>query len=312
MKDEKDLTDCFEAHRPRLRRLAYRMLGSFAEAEDAVQETWLRISQTRSQDVENFGGWVTTVASRVCLNALRGRGRRREDAYAQLPDPAVELASAQPEERLAQEDAIGFALMVVLDRLSPAERVTFVLHDLFGLRFEEIASALERSTTAVRQLGSRARRRIKLVDTGSAPQDIERQRRVVDAFFRAADAGDFEGLLAVLSPDAVLRVDFGLDHRPKVLQVKGAGAIAQRARLAPRASILRATVNNGAGAVLTIDNQRYAVMAFTVVADKIVEINTIADAKRLARLAAEHAARGDDHQAIALRSPAPESDEEGP
>ena len=228
------LAERFEAHRSRLRGVAYRMLGSLTEADDAVQDTWLRVSRDGAGDVENLGGWLTTIVARVCLNMLRTRGRRREESLeARLPDPVVGPADElQPEDEALLADSVGLALQVVLDTLSPAERLSFVLHDMFDLPFEEIAPMVGRSNEAARQLASRARRRVRGAEIREADQDPGRQREVVDAFFRAARGGDMEGLIAVLDPDVVLRADYG-PRRP--LQVfHGAEAVAPPVARHPR------------------------------------------------------------------------------
>src|SRR5215472_7336660 len=244
--DERDrLAERFEAHRPRLRAVGYRMLGSLTEADDAVQEAWLRLSGADAGGVENFGGWLTTVVSRVCLNMLRSRGTRREEPLeGRYPDPIVDPArGVDPEHEAILADSVGIALLVVLDTLAPAERLAFVLHDLFDVPFEEIASIVERSPAATRQLASRARRRVR----GAAPApdpDVARQRAVVDAFTAAARGGDLEALVAVLDPDVVARTDAGL-------VVRGAAAVARRASSGARyaAGAHHVLVNGVAGLV---------------------------------------------------------------
>src|SRR5262245_51274597 len=202
------LADRFEEHRAHLRGVAYRMLGSLSEVDDAVQEAWLRLSRSDAADIENLGGWLTTVVARVCLDMLRSRQSRREEPFtADAPEPAATgtQGGSSPEEEALLADSVGLALLVVLDRLTPAERLAFVLHDMFAVPFEEIAPIVGRSTEAARQLASRARRR---VCGGEAPDpDLVRQREVVEAFLAALRAGDFEGLLAVLDPDLVVRAD---------------------------------------------------------------------------------------------------------
>src|SRR5437588_12638261 len=204
------LADRFEEHRPRLRAVAYRMLGSLTEADDAVQDAWLRVSRAGAGEVENIGGWLTTIVARVCLNMLRSRNvRRAESLDAHLPDPIISPEGAlQPEDEALLADSVGLALQVVLDTLAPAERLAFVLHDMFDLPFEEIAAALGRTPEATRQLASRARRRVKGADVPTADRDLGRQREVVDTFFAAARGGDLDALVAVLHPDVVLRADF--------------------------------------------------------------------------------------------------------
>jgi RNA polymerase sigma-70 factor (ECF subfamily) len=290
MTEKQWLADRFEEHRPRLQAVAYRMLGSLAEADDAVQETWLRASRAGASEVENLGGWFTTIVSRVCLNVLRSRNVRREQPLdAHVPDPVISRESAlQPEEEALLADSVGLALLVVLDTLSPAERLAFVLHDLFDLPFEEIAPLVSRSPEAARQLASRARRRVRGVEPPSPDADLIRQREVVDAFFRAARGGDFEALVAVLDPDVVLRADFGA-WRPKASRVaRGAEAVAGQAMLAafPSAQLHSVLVNGAAGVVVTLDGRPFAVMGFLVVQGRIVEINTIAEPERVNRITA--------------------------
>jgi RNA polymerase sigma-70 factor (ECF subfamily) len=276
----------FEDHRPQLRAVAYRMLGSVTEADDAVQEAWVRLSRTDTSDVENLGGWLTTVVSRVCLNMLRSRSSRREDPLddAHVPDPIISIGGAtDPEYEALLADSIGLALLVVLETLPPAERMAFVLHDMFGVSFDDIATIVDRSPAAARQLASRGRRRVR----GAAPapdQDVERQRRVVDAFFAAARAGEFDALIALLDPDIVLRADFGPAAASAV--VHGADAVAGRAVMFadPTRALVPAVVNGTAGVVVTADERAVSVMAFTVVAGRIAAIDALGDPDRLARL----------------------------
>jgi RNA polymerase sigma-70 factor (ECF subfamily) len=285
MSDDSWLVERFEEHRPRLRSVAYRMLGSLSEADDALQDAWIRVSRANASEVENIGGWLTTIVARVCLNLLRARNRRREESYEEhLPDPIVSPDGAlQPEDEVLLADSVGLALQVVLDTLSPAERLAFVLHDMFDLPFDEIAPMVGRSTEATRQLASRARRRVRGADVQAPEPDLRRQREVVDAFFRAARAGDFDGLLAVLHPDVVLRQDLSA-RRP--LQVfRGREAIASRARGAPGAEVHPVLVNGAAGALVTVRGRPFAVMAFTVRGGRIVEIDAIVGAERVGRLA---------------------------
>ncbi|MFB9495977.1 sigma-70 family RNA polymerase sigma factor [Saccharothrix mutabilis subsp. capreolus] len=272
--------DAFEEHRPRLEAVAYRMLGSFADAEDAVQETWLRYSRSSPSEVDNLAAWLTTVVSRVCLNVLRSRERRREALGVSVPDPVV----SGPDEDVAVADAVGLALMVVLDALTPAERVAFVLHDLFAVPFEEIAGLVDRSPAAVRQSASRARRRVR----ASAPApDASRaeQREVVDAFFAAAREGSIEGLLAVLDPSVVLRSDAGAGA-PLSVVLDGASAVARQAALWGSLSPLArpALVNGVPGVVVVGPRGPLSVMGFSVVGGRISAIDVIADATRLAAL----------------------------
>jgi RNA polymerase sigma-70 factor (ECF subfamily) len=285
MDDSEWLAERFEQHRTRLRAVAYRMLGSLAEADDAVQDAWLRLSRSDADEIDNLGGWLTTVVARICLNMLRSRNRRGEDAFGvHLPDPVVVPDSELgPEQEAVLADSVGLALLVVLDSLTPAERLTFVLHDMFELPYEDIAPMVGRTTDAARQLASRARRRVKGAAVSAPEADLTRQRRVVDAFFAAARSGDFDQLVRVLDPDVVLRGDFGAGRPPVYL--RGVPAVSKMAR-APRGSQLhRALVNGAPGAVVTLDGRPFSVMAFTVVGDKIVEIDAIVDAQRVARIA---------------------------
>jgi|SRR6266568_5130494 len=280
------LAERFEEHRPRLRAVAYRMLGSLAEADDAVQDAWLRLSQSDAEEIDNLGGWLTTVVARVCLNMLRSRRVRREDAFGvHLPDPVITPAGdLEPEQEALLADSVGLALLVVLDSLTPAERLAFVLHDMFELPFEEIAPMVGRTPAAARQLASRARRRVKGAEIPAPDPDLARQREVVDAFFAAARAGDFDALVQVLDPDVVLRADFGAGRPPAV--IRGVQAVAKVARAPRGAQLHPALVNGTAGAVITLYGRPFSVMAFTVVDGKIVEIDGIADPDRVRRIAA--------------------------
>ena len=281
------LTERFEEHRPRLRAVAYRMLGSLGEADDAVQEAWLRLSRADTGGVENLAGWLTTVVARVCLNMLRARAARREAPLGvHVPDPIISReGGGDPEQEAVLADAVGLALLVVLDTLTPAERLAFVLHDLFAVPFEEIAPLLERSPVAARQLASRARRRVR----GAAPApdpDLARQREVVDAFFAAARDGNFDALVAVLDPDVVLRADGGTAHaRPSVV-LHGARAVAAQAVTATRLApfVRPALINGTAGAVVAAGRRAFSVMGFTVAHGKIVAIDVLYDPERLADL----------------------------
>ena len=280
----------FEDHRAHLRAVAYRMLGSLTEADDAVQDTWLRLSRSGADDVENLGGWLTTIVARVCLNMLRSRTTRREEALGvHLPDPVISPPGVlQPDEEAVLADSVGLALLVVLDTLSPAERLAFVLHDLFQLPFEEIAPMVGRSPTAARQLASRARRRVKGADLPAPDPDLARQRDVVDAFFLAARGGDLDALVALLDPDVVLRADFGVRRPAASRVVRGAAAVARQAVLGalPGADLHPALVNGAAGAVVTVGGRPFAVLGFTVAEAKILEIDAIADPERVRRVAA--------------------------
>src|SRR5215211_1334827 len=289
--DERDwLADRFEEHRPHLRAVAYRMLGSLAEADDAVQDAWLRLSRAGAGEVENLGGWLTTIVARICLNMLRSRATRREEPLdAHLPDPVISPeGSLQPEEEALLADSVGLALLVVLDSLSPAERLAFVLHDMFDLPFDEIAPMVGRSPTAARQLASRARRRVKGAEISAPDPDLARQRDVVDAFFRAARGGDFDALVALLDPDVVLRSDFGAGRPAAARVTQGAAAVARQALIAalPDAQLHPALVNGAAGVVVTVRGRPFAVLGFTVTDGKIVEIDAIADPDRVRRIAA--------------------------
>ena len=280
------LAERFEAHRGHLRRVAYRMLGSLSEADDAVQEAWLRVSRANADEIENLGGWLTTIVARVALNMLRARNRRREAApELHLPDPVISAAGGpQPEEEALLADAVGLALQVVLDTLTPAERLAFVLHDLFELPFEEIAPMLGHTPAAARQLASRARRRVKGAEVRTPDPDPQRQRAVVDAFFAAARGGDYEGLIAMLDPDVVLRADWGQGRPLTVL--RGATAVARQARPVPGSAILPVLVNGAAGVVITIQGRPFAIMGFSIAEGRVVEIDAISDPERVQGLAA--------------------------
>jgi RNA polymerase sigma factor (sigma-70 family) len=281
------LAERFESHRPQLRAAAYRMLGSLSEAEDAVQETWVRLSRSDVDAVENLGGWLTTVVGRICLDILRTRRSRREeplDLY--VPDPIVEpVEDHGPEQQALLAESVGLALLVVLETLSPAERLAFVLHDMFGLPFEEIAPIVDRTPGTAMQLASRARRRVR----GTTPvpdQDLGRQREVVEAYLAASRRGDFEALLAVLDPEVVLRADYGRLDLGVPRSVRGAQAVTRQALLFSRtgATARLALVNGAIGALVNLNEALYAVVAFTVTNGRIVEINILADPDRLSRL----------------------------
>jgi RNA polymerase sigma factor (sigma-70 family) len=284
MQDEEFWAARFEEHRPRLRAVAYRMLGSFAEAEDAVQEAWLRVSRASGDDVENIGGWLTTIVSRQCLNMLRSRATRREEPLdVRVPDPVVESGDgADPAEQGVLADSVGLALLVVLEALDPAERLAFVLHDMFAVPFDEIAPMVGRTPAAARQLASRARRRVQGATPAGQP-DRARQREIVDAWLAAARGGDFAGLVTLLHPDAVLRVDTG-GAGSKL--VRGAAEVAGQATMYRPAGLRArfAVVNGGPGIVSTIDGRPTAVLAFTIADGLIVEIDILADPQRLAAL----------------------------
>ena len=291
MDENEWLADRFEEYRPHLRAVAYRMLGSLTDADDAVQDTWLRVTRADASQVENLGGWLTTILARICLNMLRARTTRREESLdGHIPDPLISPEGAsQPEEEALLADSVSLALLVVLDTLSPAERLAFVLHDMFQLPFEEIAPMVGRSPQAARQLASRARRRVKSADIPAPDPDLARQRQVVNAFFRAARGGDFDGLVALLDPNVVLRSDFGA-RRPAATKIThGAAAVASQALLGavPGAELHPALVNGAAGVVITVRGRPFAVMGFTVADDKIIEIDAIADPDRVQRIAAD-------------------------
>ena len=274
----------FEANRTRLRAVAYRMLGSVSEADDAVQEAWLRLSRSERGEIENLGGWLTTVVARVCLDVLRARKSRREEPFTPyVPEPIVDPeAGVDPEHEALLADSVGLALLVVLETLNPAERLAFVLHDMFAVPFDEIAPMVDRTPEAARQLASRARRRVQ-GEVPVADPDVGRQREVVDAFLAAARDGDFEALLEVLDPDIVLRVDRGAFPRGASREVHGAEAVAEQVgRFAALAASARpAQVNGAAGFVVVRDGRTFAVAGFTVSGGRIVEIDLLADPDRL-------------------------------
>jgi RNA polymerase sigma-70 factor, ECF subfamily len=279
------LAERFEEHRAHLRAVAYRMLGSLSEADDAVQEAWLRLSRTDTNKVENLGGWLTTVVARVSLNMLRSRNVRREEPIGvRMPDPIVDRADGtDPEHEALLADSVGLALLVVLETLSPPERLAFVLHDIFAVPFDEIAPIVDRSPEAARQLASRARRRVQGEKT-VPDADLETQREVVDAFLAAARAGDFEALLEVLDPDVVLRADLGPEGGSR--EVRGARAVAGQALFYSRLGLVMqpALINGAAGAVGMRDGEPYSVGAITVRGGRIVAIDILADPERLSRL----------------------------
>ena len=288
MDDNEFLAGQFEQHRGHLRAVSYRMLGSLSEADDAVQEAWVRLSRSDAEEIENLGGWLTTVVARVSLNMLRARKTRREEPFDErLPDPVVERVDGDhPEHEALLADSVGLALLVVLEQLSPAERLAFVLHDMFAVPFDEIAPMVERTPEAARQLASRARRRVQGA-APEAPADRARQREVAEAFQAAAREGDFERLVSVLDPDVVQRVDFGPD-RPIRITV-GADAVAGQAiafrRVAPGFDTIEAVLVNGTpGYVVFRGGQPFSLVAFTVANDRIVAMDIIADAERLVRL----------------------------
>jgi RNA polymerase sigma factor (sigma-70 family) len=287
MDEQEWLAERFEQHRAHLRAVAYRMLGSLSEADDAVQDTWLRLSRTDAGEVEDLGAWLTTVVARVSLNMLRARNARRSEPLGpHLPDPIVDRADgSDPEHQALLADSVGLALLVVLETLTPAERLAFVLHDMFAVPFEAIAPIVERSPEAARQLASRARRRVRR----TAPvidADLTIQWEVVDAFLAAARDGDFDALVAVLDPDVVLRADGGAVRAGASHEVRGARTVAGQALLWSRVDLTmqRALINGAAGLVATRDGQPFSVCAVTVRGGKIVEMDILADPERLAQL----------------------------
>jgi RNA polymerase sigma-70 factor (ECF subfamily) len=290
VQDSEWLASRFEEQRSHLRSVAYRMLGSLNEADDAVQEAWLRLSRSDADEIDNLGAWLTTVVARVCLNMLRSRRIRREqplDLEPRLPDPIVSREdSRDPEQAVLLADSVGLALLVVLETLAPPERLAFVLHDMFGVPFEDIAGILDRSPMATRQLASRARRRVQR-DARTPDADVSTQRQVVDAFFAAAHDGDFEGLVAVLDPDIVLRSDGGELRRNLTAVLHGAETVASQASgFRQWAPLVRpALINGAAGAVVGRPGQPpFSVMAFTVRNGRIVEIDALVDPDRLDKL----------------------------
>jgi RNA polymerase sigma-70 factor (ECF subfamily) len=280
------LAQQFEAQRPHLRAVAYRMLGSLSEADDAVQDAWLRLSRADTSDVENLRGWLTTVVARAALNMLRSRRTRAEQPLdVRVPDPIVDPADGtDPEHEALLADSVGLALLIVLETLSPAERLAFVLHDMFAVPFDEIAPIVERSPEATRQLASRARRRVRGADP-VPDADLSAQWEVVDAFIAAARDGDFDALVAVLDPDVVLRSDGG---RIAGLSqyVRGAEAVAGQALMWARVDLTRqrALVNGAAGMVLFLDGRPLSICAVTVKNGKLAELDFLADPERIAQL----------------------------
>src|SRR6476661_3011515 len=276
----------FEDHRPHLRAVAYRMLGSLTEADDAVQDAWLRLSRTDTSEVENLAGWLTTVVARVSLNMLRSRKSRREEPFGpHVPDPVIDPAGGtDPEQELLLADSVGLALLVVLETLTPAERLAFVLHDVFALPFDEIAPIVDRTPTAARQLASRARRRVQGAPV-EPDVDLAGQRAVVEAFIKASRSGDLGALVAVLDPYVVIRADYGRGARA-TSEVRGAEAVAGQAMLFRRFAegARPAVVNGAAGVVVFTGDRPYAVIGITVGSGRIVAIDILADPDRLARL----------------------------
>ena len=287
MAERDELAEQFEARRSHLRSVAYRMLGSLSDAEDAVQETWLRLSRSDANSIENLQGWLTTVVGRICLDMLRSRSVRREQPFdTYVPDPIVSRADGgDPEHDALLADSVGLAMMVVLDALTPAERLAFVLHDMFDVPFDDIAPIVERTPTTTRQLASRARRRVQ--DSAPAAETNRRsQQVVVDAFLAASRKGDFTALLAVLDPDIVLRADGGPVDRGITKLVRGAQTVASQAlmysQLAPYARPV--LVNGEPGFIAVVDGKPISVLGFTIRAGKVIEMNILADPDRLSRL----------------------------
>jgi RNA polymerase sigma-70 factor (ECF subfamily) len=290
--DEQDwLAKQFEEYRSHLRAVAYRMLGSLSEVDDAVQEAWLRLSRSETSGIENLGGWLTTVVGRVCLDMLRSRTSRRvvplgEPLGTRVPEPLVSRADGiDPEHEALLADSVGLALLVVLESLTPAERLAFVLHDMFSVPFEEIAPVVGRSPTAARQLASRARRRVQ-GEAHVPDADLATQREVVDAFLAASRDGDFDALLAVLDSDVVLRIDGGAVRAGLSRKVRGARAVAEQTLTFSRLSpfVRPALVNGAAGVVVAPRGRPFSVMGFTIRGGKIVEVDILADPARLSRL----------------------------
>jgi RNA polymerase sigma factor (sigma-70 family) len=279
--DEEWLAKRFEEHRTHLRAVAYRMLGSLSEADDAVQEAWLRLSRSDTSAVENLGGWLTTVVARVCLDELRSRQSRREEPLSvRMPDPIVSSEDGtDPEQEALLADSLGLALLVVLETLAPPERIAFVLHDMFDVPFDEIAPIVGRSEAAARQLASRARRRVRGAPVPDA--DLSRQREVVDAFLAGSREGDLEAILAVLDPDVVLRADRARPGAPT--EIRGARAVAARTLSASRLARFAqpALINGAAGVVIAPQGRPLSIMALTVTRGRIVEIDLIGDPERL-------------------------------
>jgi RNA polymerase sigma factor (sigma-70 family) len=289
MQDSELLAGQFEQHRAHLRAVSYRMLGSLSEADDAVQEAWVRLRRSDAEEIQNLGGWLTTVVARVCLNMLRARRTRREEPLDELrlPDPVVErIDGGHPEHEALLADSVGLALLVVLEQLTPTERLAFVLHDMFAVPFDEIATMLDRSPEAARQLASRARRRVQGA-TPEGPANRARQREVVDAFLAASREGDFERLVAILHPDVVLRADTGPGQALRV--TVGAENVAGQAILfrssAPETDMTEMVLVNGVpGLVHTRGGQLFSLVAFTIADDRIVGMDIIADSERLVAL----------------------------
>jgi RNA polymerase sigma-70 factor (ECF subfamily) len=297
MNEHDSLAERFEANRAHLRAVAYRMLGSLSEADDAVQETWLRLSRTETSDVANLGGWLTTVIARICLDMLRSRASRREEPLdASLPEPTVTRQNgSDPEQEALLADAVGLALLVILETLAPAERVAFVLHDMFAVPFDEIAPIVDRTPSAARQLASRARRRVHGVGgregvrgqegvAAASDADLAAQRTVVDAFLAAARGGDFAALLAVLDPDVILRTDRAVVPAAAPGEIRGAELVAGRAVVGRARAARPALVNGAVGVVVAPLGRLLMVLRFTIEQGKIVAIDAVADPDHLDQL----------------------------
>jgi RNA polymerase sigma factor (sigma-70 family) len=287
MDEQRWLVEQFEANRAHLAAVAYRMLGSRSEADDAVQEAWLRLSRSDAGEITNLGGWLTTVVSRLCLDMLRSRRSRREESLdPHVPDPIVSRHDRiDPEHQALVADSVSLALLVVLETLDPAERLALVLHDMFAVPFDEISQIVGRSPEATRQLASRARRLVR--GTTTVPQsDVARQRAVVDAFFAAARGGDLAALVALLDPDVVLRSDGGIASPAASAVVRGAHAVAGRAIMfaRPDALVRPAVVNGAAGVVVMVDRRPFSIMGFTTLDGKIAAIDVLVDPDRLSRI----------------------------
>ncbi len=284
MDEHQWLAEQFEAERPHLRAVAYRMLGSLSEADDAVQESWLHLSRSNTSVVENLGGWLTTAVARICLDMLRSRNSRREESLeASVPEPIMSRESGiNPEDEALLADSVGLALLVVLDTLTPAERLAFVLHDIFAVPFDEIARVVERSPTAARQLASRARRRVRGVAT-VPDADLTYQRKVVNAFLAASRAGNFDALLALLDPDVVFRHDITAVPAGASPEVRGAASVARQFSGGAQGA-RPALVNGAVGLVVARQGRLFLVLNLTVTRGKIVEINVVADPARLRQL----------------------------
>jgi len=288
MNEQDWLAQQFEANRRRLRAVAYRMLGSVSEAEDAVQEAWLRLSRSEPAEIENLSGWLTTVVARVSLNMLRSRAVRREQPLSpHLPDPIIDpIDGVDPEHEALLADSVGLAMLVVLETLTPPERLAFVLHDMFGVPFEDIATLLDRSPQAARQLASRARRRVQGGGSPPAEVDLAHQKEIVDAFLAASRGGDFDALVATLDPDIVLRADGGAALASASAEVHGALNVARRAMMWSRVDLTMhpALVNGAAGMVITRNGVVFSIASVIVRNGKIAELDFLADPERLARL----------------------------